>query len=94
MDRKLETKAMFAKGPDTPQPEDLDSSKGKASKVVLLEGDFTPGVQIISHIGLNSSRITAPLTRLAFQGEHEEYQSLSQNAHKCTSIYNHPIPSH
>jgi len=70
MDRKLEIKATFAKGPDTPQPEDLDSSKGKASKVVL-EGDITPGVQIISHIGLNFSRSTAPITRLAFQGEHE-----------------------
>ena len=72
MDRKLETKAAFAKGPDTPQPEDLDSSKGKATKVVL-EGELTHGVQIVSYIQLNSSRITAPLTRLAFQGEHEEY---------------------
>lgn len=85
MDRKLETKAMFAKGPDTSQPEHPDPSKGKASKAVL-EGDISPGVQIVSYIGLNSSRITAPLTRLAFQEEHEEYQSLSQNDYKYTSI--------
>lgn len=84
-DRKLETKATFAKGPDTPQPEDLDSSKGKTSMVVL-EGDVTPGVQIISYMELYSSRTTAPLTRLAFQREHEEYQSLLPNDHKHTSL--------
>lgn len=77
-DRWLETKAMFVK------PKDLDSPRGKASKVVS-EREFTPGVQIISYVGLDSSRITAPLIRLAFQGKHEEYQSLSHNDHKYTS---------
>lgn len=69
MDRRLEIEAMFVK------PKDLESPRGKVPKVVL-EREFSPGVPIISYMGLDGSGITAPLVSLAFRGEHEEYQSL------------------
>lgn len=47
-----------------------------------LEGDIAPPAEMTSYMGFDSPGIIAPLTRLAFQREHEEYQSLSQNNHK------------
>lgn len=72
MDRRLETKATLCQEPGIPQPANPESTRGRTSKVILEE-DIAPRVEITFYRGFDPSGITAPLTKLAFQGEHQEY---------------------